>query len=85
MASCRKCGTDEIDLICKDCITLDKTQVLISNKWYSVGYPECQGCPHLIITHGVCDFEKLESADCEYPDNRLLRESLPSTHKKEQS
>ena len=64
---------------------MDKSQVLISNNWYSVGYPECQGCPHLIISHGVCDFERFESADCKYPDKRLLREPLPTSPKEDVS
>ena len=51
---------------------MDKTQVLISHNWYTVGYPECAGCPHLIITHRVCDFERFASADCKYPDKRVL-------------
>ena len=45
-----------------------KTKVTIKGRTYKVGYPECEGCEYLIITHGICGYE---GRGCKYPDSKL--------------
>lgn len=49
----------------------EKYFVIINNEKYIVGYPKCSGCENLCFPGPLTCCFKPETAECEYPQERM--------------